>query len=77
MPFIKIGDSWAHINVGRQPRRKCGFCRERWADLLCDFPTPKGKTCDRPICNKCATSGGENVDYCPDHASASPQATLF
>lgn len=41
--------------------------------LLCDGPvgeTLGGKpiTCDAPICKRHATSGGPNIDYCPQHS---------
>lgn len=43
---------------------KCGFI----ADLLCDYPlNKKGKTCDRPMCTKCAHRMGDDLDYCEAH----------
>lgn len=44
---------------------------------LCDAPvgeTIGGKpiTCDKPLCKRHATSGGPEIDYCPDHASIAP-----
>lgn len=38
------------------------------ADVLCDFPVGKGKTCDRTICEHCAHLVAENTDYCEQHA---------
>lgn len=38
---------------------------------LCDYPLegPKaGTTCDRKMCDSCATSVGPDRDYCPAHA---------
>ena len=37
---------------------------------LCDYPVEgkKSKTCDRPICDKHATSVGPDRDVCPLHA---------
>ncbi len=50
---------------GRQPRAKCSCGRP--APLLCDYPIGT-KTCDAPICKKCATHTGPNRDLCPEHA---------
>jgi hypothetical protein len=55
----------------------CGSCLRRAcstpgcsneATLLCDFMLPNGKTCDRPICPRCAGRIGPNRDYCGPHA---------
>jgi hypothetical protein len=51
----------------KSPPCSCG----RPSVKLCDFPLtgPKtGTTCDKPICDRCATSVGENLDYCRVHA---------
>lgn len=55
----------------RGPRKvtrcKCG----RPSTLLCDQPLtgPKtGKTCDRPLCERCATEVGPDRHLCPAHA---------
>ena len=53
----------------------CVQCGRR-ADRLCDWPlggSKTGKTCDRPICSRCALSqpsedGSDTLDYCPPHA---------
>lgn len=45
----------------------------RMGGRLCDAPMPGGKTCDLPICNEHAFSGGENVDFCPYHAQLAPE----
>lgn len=55
--------------------RRRAFCVQcgRDADKLCDFPltgAAKGRTCDRPVCSRCATRVGPNRDYCPAHARA-------
>jgi len=55
------------------PRCKCG----RKAPLLCDQPLtgPKtGKTCDRPLCERCATEVGPDRHLCPAHARAHDKA---
>lgn len=51
----------------RTPRRLCKFCQVEFARKLCDFDTGRGKTCDAPMCDKCATEVGTDRDYCPDH----------
>lgn len=44
----------------------CHFCKDRHTKL-CDFPLKFG-TCDKRMCVNHATSVGEDLDYCPDHA---------
>lgn len=55
----------------KNPRERC--CR--WATTLCDFPVGEGKTCDRPMCKRHATSVGPDRDYCPAHAQPAAGAT--
>ena len=45
--------------------RDCGGV----ANLLCDFPVAEGKTCDRPICEDCASPVAPDADihYCAGH----------
>lgn len=54
---------------GERPRR-CAVCGAPGATLLCDGPprTPKAKTCDRPLCVRCAVRRAPDQDYCPEHA---------
>lgn len=57
---------------------RCWFCRRRKATLLCDFVEGKAwtsidfksyvQTCDRHICDKCATHLGGDTHLCPKHA---------
>ncbi len=59
---------YGHIRMsaGRKPKR-CAYCK-RAGTQLCDFPTGKGKTCDRPVCTTHATHvDGQDVDYCQEH----------
>lgn len=87
MPFIDLLDDegkrigTAHINLGRKHVGVCVFCLKldrlrQLAGKLCDFPLGHGKTCSAPICDKHATKGGKDIDYCPDHKSAAPQKAL-
>lgn len=48
---------------GAKPK-PCAFC-PRTSSLLCDGPTPGGKTCDKPICDRCAWRPERDVDFCP------------
>lgn len=50
-------------------RRKISHCHYcgALANLLCDWPQPNGKTCDRPICPKCSTHEGPDKDFCKQH----------
>jgi len=62
----------------RGPRPKAKRCRcDRSSTLLCDQPLtgPKtGKTCDRPLCERCATEVGPDRHLCPAHARAHDKA---
>lgn len=55
---------------GRQKR--CSVCNAPRAGVLCDFPIGKGKTCDKPLCGRCAKSVAPGIDHCPDHGEAPP-----
>lgn len=68
----------AIVCTGRRGRRRCSACRNAWASLECDFPTPSRKTgtCDKPLCSDCAVSVGPNLDHCPTHLKAEPAAQM-
>lgn len=54
------------------PKRKPARCAcGALAPLLCDWKVPERKsgTCDKPICNSCATSPRRDKDLCPAHAA--------
>lgn len=51
---------------GRHRRHRCSGCG-RPATLQCDFPTSKGRTCDKHLCRLCAVPKGDNVDWCKAH----------
>jgi hypothetical protein len=61
---------------GATPRRT--YCVEcgKPSTLLCDYPAKSAgearniRTCDKPLCRKCAKMVGFQVDYCPDHDGA-------
>lgn len=67
--LIKIDGMGVGIICRRGVRpKKCKFCG---ADCTkeCDYPSKKRSgTCDATMCDRCATSGGGDLDYCPDHA---------
>lgn len=49
--------------------KKCKQCGER-AELLCDFElggTKRGKTCDAPLCRRCAIEVGPDRHLCRPH----------
>jgi hypothetical protein len=63
----------------------CAFCNMR-ADLLCDGKMPDGKTCDKPVCRRCARMDmhlckwskergrhSDTRDLCPDCVKAGRQ----
>ncbi len=58
------------------PRTKpCSVCGKPGSTKLCDGPGgAPGKTCDKPLCIKCASPGGRNVDYCPEHKRGKREA---
>jgi hypothetical protein len=77
MPCIPIqmpGGATAIVCTGRRGRRRCSACKNAWASLECDFPTPSRKsgTCDKPLCTDCAIKMGEDLDYCPHHPRETP-----
>lgn len=47
--------------------RPCAFC-PRTSSRLCDGPKPNGKTCDKPICDRCTWQPDPDVDFCPECA---------
>jgi hypothetical protein len=43
----------------------CGLAAEN----LCDFEVSPGKTCDVPICERCAIQIGPDAHLCPSHSA--------
>jgi len=65
------------IICGRDRLKACAVCGLPSAKL-CDFPltgVKAGKTCDRPVCEKCAVHSEPDTDYCPTHARMIEQPT--
>ncbi len=74
---IDLGGGAVGIICSRGARRKtCSACKRNRATKLCDFPlagSKAGKTCDRDLCDACATTTREpgatdTTDLCPAHA---------
>jgi hypothetical protein len=61
---------FAIICGGRHKRQPpCITCGHP-SSKLCDFPVVvngKPRTCDKPICSRCAVSKGPDVDWCQPH----------
>jgi hypothetical protein len=74
---VKLGDTWAIVCSGGKKPNWCQFCHERPATKLCDHERAPGITCDASICDVCATSGGKDIDYCPQHKNEARQGALF
>lgn len=68
--YVSIPGGGTAIVCGIRTRRRCACGRP--APLLCDWKVPakKSGTCDRPICQRCATSPAPDKDLCPEHATA-------
>lgn len=47
-------------------RKRCKYCGAP-APKLCDGDLGNGKTCDAPLCTRCATHVAPDHDYCPVH----------
>lgn len=72
------GGGVAIVCTRGQRRKVCGTCKRGTATKLCDFPlkgSKAGKTCDAPLCDSCAVSGGPDIDHCPPHARVIAYAT--
>lgn len=70
IPFRTDGPNGPFVGVFCGPRRRvapCAFCHKAHTQL-CDYPTSKGKTCDRKLCADHRTAVEPGQDYCPEHA---------
>ena len=66
----------------RRAPELCAICGQRRARFLCDFHVPgkrKGqhRTCDRPLCDKCAVETGPNTHQCFVHESQQGELPLY
>lgn len=69
---VKLPGGGAAIVCERGPRPKPKYCAcGAKATRLCDAPTGKGRTCDRPLCDGCTSSPAPEVDHCPEHSNQS------
>ena len=71
-PFSFPGGGGYVCSRGPKRTTVCKFCNEpiRGAVLLCDWKltgTKAGKTCDAPMCRRCAAAVGADKDLCPPH----------
>ena len=72
MPCIKVdlpGGGFALARVSSDRVKSCKYCG-RISSKLCDFKltgSKAGKTCDAPMCEKCAHYVEPDKDYCKPH----------
>jgi len=75
---VKIGDTFAIVKFAPEKRRRCSVCGDLTTVVLCDFvlegqallfgePGAKSRTCDAPLCKRCAIHIPPDTDFCPDH----------
>jgi hypothetical protein len=67
---FKIGNATGFICTPRERSKPCKYCG-RPSSKLCDYPlrgAKAGKTCDIPMCDRCATHIDPDSDYCKAHA---------
>lgn len=62
---IKTERGYAIVCGPRKSIRRCACGRP--ATKLCDHPAGNEKTCDKPLCDRCAVRRGPNVDWCREH----------
>ena len=75
-PILDANGKQIGIACSRGPVKSCK-CGRR-STKLCDYPLrgkKQGKTCDAPLCDRCATSVGKNLDYCCVHAEIAKKET--
>lgn len=78
-----VAEGFAFVCGMQTRRRTCSSCGELAATKLCDGPlhlTTKRKTCDAPLCVKCARHRAGDVDYCPscdDFLTRASEAEAF
>jgi hypothetical protein len=63
---MKIGKDGGRMFMCGSGLELCKICG--WvADVLCDYPMGKGKTCDIQLCSNCAFEVGDDFHLCPVH----------
>lgn len=75
---IKMADGSVLFICSRSKRRvMCGLCRKLEAEFLCDYKIGPKRTCDRPLCSKCAIEVGPNTHQCFVHKGQQEELPLF
>jgi hypothetical protein len=76
MPCVPVrgttsdGHKWSGFVCTRgQKVKPCAVCGNP-STKLCDGDIGNGKTCDVPLCSKCALHICPDKDYCPKHRPA-------
>lgn len=68
--FTTNDDGIPVVFCGRRrprPKCKCGAPATKECDFIIEERHARDATCDKPLCDRCAVSGGSNIDFCPDH----------
>jgi hypothetical protein len=66
---IDLGNGhFAHIRTSAPKRKRCSVCKQLCMARLCDAVIAPGRTCDAPLCPRCAYHVAPDTDYCPKHA---------
>jgi len=64
---IELEDGSTMIVCSSRTRRGHHCACGSLATLLCDQPLTGGRTCDRPLCERCATEVAADFHLCPQH----------
>jgi DNA polymerase-3 subunit epsilon len=68
---INLGNGAFALVCGKTRRKLCVYCRKP-STRLCDGASPLGSgrmTCDKALCDECATQAGKGTDLCREHAA--------
>lgn len=71
-PFGEGGLFGFACGPAKKAPKLCRFCKAKLtgAGRLCDYPVERGRTCDAPMCQKCAHPVGNGKDLCGPHMEA-------